>query len=69
MAVCDIKKNFFQYLFIWLCQVLVVAFRIFVAACGIEFPDEGSNPGAPHWEQRVLVSRSVVSDSSQLRGL
>ena len=36
-------------LFIWLCQVLVVA-------CGIQFPDQGSNLGPLHWEHRVLAT-------------
>ena len=61
----------FIYLFIWLCQVLVVACRIFqlppvgslvaacrllVAACGIQFPDQGSNPGPPAMEHGVLTT-------------
>ena len=38
-----------KYLFIWLCWV-------FVAACGIQFPDEGAmNPGTLRWELRVLA--------------
>ena len=37
------------YLFIWLSWVLV-------AACGIYFPDEGSNPGPLHWEHGVLTA-------------
>ena len=32
------ERVFFLKIFIWLCQVLVVA-------CGIQFPDQGSNPG------------------------
>ena len=38
------------YLFIWLLQVIV-------AACGIQFPDQGSNPGPSHWELGVLATR------------
>ena len=30
---------------------LVAAFRLLVVACGIWFPDQGSNPGPLHWEQ------------------
>ena len=39
---------FKKYLFIWVSWV-------FVAACGIQFPDQGSNPGLLHWECRVLA--------------
>ena len=37
------------HLFIWLHWVLL-------AACGIYFPDQGSNPGPLHWECRVLAN-------------
>ena len=37
------------YLFIWLCWVLVVAY-------GIQFPDQGSNPGPQHWERGLLTT-------------
>ena len=37
------------HLFIWLCQV-------FIAACGIWFPDQGLTLGPVHWEFRVLVT-------------
>ena len=37
---------FKKKLFIWLGQVLV-------AACGIQLPDKGPNPGSQHWELRV----------------
>ena len=40
-----------KYLFIWLCWVLVVAYRI-------QFPNQGSNPGPPHWKQGVLTPGS-----------
>ena len=40
---------FLKCLFIWLCWILV-------AACGIEFPDQGSNPGPLHWECKVLAT-------------
>ena len=36
----------FKCLFIWLCWVLV-------AACGIQFPNQGSNLGPLHWEQSL----------------
>ena len=42
--------------FIWLCWVLVVAFELLVVACGIWFPDQGSNQGALHWKGRVLAT-------------
>ena len=38
------------FLFIWQCQVLVIA-------CGIYFPDQGSNPGPLHWEHGALAVR------------
>ena len=41
-------KHFFC-LFIWLCEILV-------AAWGIQFPDQGLNPGPLHWEHRVLAT-------------
>ena len=51
------------YLFIWLCWVLVAARRIFYLPChiqglsvtarGIQFPDQGLNPGPLHWELRL----------------
>ena len=51
------------YVFIWLHQVLVTACRIFSwgiqllsAECGIQFPDQGSNPGPLHWEHKVLAT-------------
>ena len=40
---------FLKKIFIWLCQV-------FVAACGIQFPDQGLNLGPLHWDCRVLAS-------------
>ena len=44
---------FFKEYFIWLCQVLVAACGIFVVVCGVWFPDQGSNPDLPHWEQSL----------------
>lgn len=40
---------FFNYLFIWLCGALV-------GACGIQFPDQGSNWGPMHWEHGVVAT-------------
>ena len=51
--------NISMFIFIWLCQVLVAACRIFsfkIWACGIQFPDQGSNPGPLHWELGVLAT-------------
>ena len=48
--------NLFFFL-IWLHWVLVAACELLVAAYGIKFPDQGSNPGPMHWECRVLASR------------
>ena len=49
-------KNFFKYLFICLCQLLVIAHEPLVAGCGIYFPDQGLNPGPRHWELVVLAT-------------
>ena len=38
-----------KHLFIWLCQVVV-------AACGIEFPDKGSDVDPLPWELGVLAT-------------
>ena len=46
-----IKK---KRLFIWLHWVLVVACRLFVAARGVQFPSQRSNPGPMLWEHGVL---------------
>lgn len=37
-------------------DVLVAAYELLVAVCGIEFPDQGSNLGPLHWEHRVLAT-------------
>ena len=37
---------------------LVVACRLLVVACGIQFPDQGWNLGPLHWERRVLPTGS-----------
>ena len=44
-SVCLFKR----YLFIWLHQV-------FLAAYGIQFPDQALNLGLLHWEHRVLAT-------------
>ena len=49
-------KFFYFYLFIWPHQVIVAAFRLLVAACGIQFPDQGSKPRSLHWEHWVLAT-------------
>ena len=36
-------------------HLLVVACELSVVACGKEFPNQGSNPGPLHWEQKVLA--------------
>ena len=46
----QIYVKYLFYLFIWLYWVLVVA-------CGLWFPDQGSNPGPWHWERQVLTTR------------
>ena len=35
---------------------LIAACQLLVAACGIQFPDQGTNPGPLHWESRVLAT-------------
>ena len=47
-----LKKN----LFIQLHQVLTAASEVLVAACGIQFRDQGSNPGPLHQKQGVLAT-------------
>ena len=36
--------------------MVVVACRLLVMACGVQFPDQGWNPGSVHWERRVLAT-------------
>ena len=45
----------------WLWHVgsLVVACKLSVAACGISFPDQGSNLGPLNWERGVLATRPL----------
>ena len=49
--------NISFYLFIWLCQV---------AACGIQFPDQGSNPGPLPWEHRALATGSTGKSQGRI---
>ena len=35
---------------------LVVTCKLLAVACGIQFSDQGSNPGPLHWECRVLAA-------------
>ena len=44
--VCSFVFIFKIHIYFQLCQVLV-------AACGISFPDQGSNLGLLHWEHGV----------------
>ena len=47
----QVRNRFFLiyiYLFVWLCQLLVIAHEPLVAACAIYFPDQGLNPGPQH---------------------
>ena len=58
-------------LFIWFHQVLVVAHNtldlhctmkdLSLGACGIQFLDQGLNPGSRHWEHEVLANGSPGS--------
>ena len=43
---------FKKIIYFWLCQVLVVP-------CGIQFPDQGSNPSPLHWEHGVIATGSL----------
>ena len=50
-----ICKCLFIYLF--LCPGLSRSMQdLLVAACGIKFPDQGSNPGPLHWKSGVLAT-------------
>ena len=46
----------FLSLFIWLCLFFVATCELFAAVCGIQFPNQGSNPGPLHWELEVLAT-------------
>ena len=46
----------FLILFIWLRLFFIATYELLVAACGIQFPNQGSNPGLLHWELEVLAT-------------
>ena len=48
---CLLSFFFLKKLFVWLHRVLVVV-------CRIQFPDQGSNPGPPHWGCRIPATGS-----------
>ena len=52
----NLIANLLFYYFIWLHRVLVAVFGLLLGPCGIEFPDQGSNPGPLHWECAVLIT-------------
>ena len=60
---------FIYYLLIWLHQVQLQqeGSLIFLAACGIQFPDQGLNPGPLHWECRVLVTEPAGKSLKHLK--
>ena len=49
------------YLFLWLYQVLAAACEHSAVACGIQFPDQGSNLGPLYWERGGLATGSQGS--------
>ena len=48
--------SLFIYLSVWLCQFWVGALELLVAACGIQFCNQGLKPGPLHWGLEVLVT-------------
>ena len=56
----------YQGFIIFLFFNLVAPCELLVAACGIYFPDQGSNLGPLHWEHRVL---STVPPGKSLKPL
>ena len=56
------NPNWGVFFFFWLHGVRRVVFLLgphvesLVRACGIQFPDQGSNSGLLHWEYRVLAT-------------
>ena len=46
----------FIYLFILAVPILIAAFGLLVVTGGIQFPDQGSNPGPLHWECGILTT-------------
>ena len=60
---CEWSNAFLKKIFIYLfAQVLVASWGVFVAvcrvfaACGIYFPDQGSNSGPLYWKCRILAT-------------
>ena len=45
-------------------DLLVMAFKLLAVACGILFPDPGSNLGTLRWEQGVLGTGPPKNPSS-----
>ena len=44
------------------CEIFLdVACKLLVSACGIQFPDQGSNPNPLHWESRFLATGPPVA--------
>ena len=37
-------------------MILAAACELLVEACGIQFPDQGLNPGLLHWERGVSAT-------------
>ena len=40
--------------------------EVLVAACGIQFPDQGWNPGPLHWEHGVLATGPPEKSQSSI---
>ena len=40
----------------WHAESLVAACELLVMACGISFPNQGSNLGPLHWERVILAT-------------
>ena len=55
---------FFFFWFTWLCWVLAAACTLLIAACGIQFSDQGLNLGPLHWQHRVLPTGSESENGS-----
>ena len=47
-------------------HLFVEAGKLLVAACGISFPDQGSNPGPLHWERGVLATKPPKKSSESV---
>ena len=56
----------FLILFIWLRVFFIATYELLVAACGIQFPNQGSNPGLLHWELEVLATGPLGKSSQFL---